>query len=154
MNHLLPVCHGSDVPLVVAEHWRLVEPLGLDGVHLAIGRTPVRDVRKALGADRIVGAFAGASRHKGLTLAEAGADYVAFGPAGETGLLGDEARAADDLFEWWSQMIEVPSVAEGGLAEADALRLSALADFLVPDRRLWDDRDPVARIAAFATTLR
>ncbi len=45
----------------------------------------MRDVRKALGADRIVGAFAGASRHKGMTLAEAGADYVAFGPVGEAG---------------------------------------------------------------------
>ena len=111
--------------LIVAEHWRLVAPLGLDGVHLASGRTPVRDARQALGRDRIVGAFAGASRHKGMTLADAGADYVAFGPAGETGLLGDEARAEDDLFRWWSEMIETPSVAEGGRERS--LRAAALA---------------------------
>ena len=114
---------------------------------------PLREVRKALGADRIVGAFAGASRHRGMTLAEAGADYVAFGPVGETGLLGDEERAPDDLFAWWSEMIETPCVAEGGVTEADAARLCATADFVVPDRRLWDDVDPVARLAAFAAAL-
>jgi thiamine-phosphate pyrophosphorylase len=152
VNHLLPVCHAADVPLVVAEHWRLVAPLGLDGVHLIAG-TPVREVREALGRDRIVGAFAGASRHKGMSLAEAGADYVAFGPVGETGLLGDAVRADDDLFQWWSEMIETPCVAEGGLTEADAARLSPMADFLVPDRRLWQAPDPVAAIAAFADAL-
>ena len=145
------------MPLLVAEHWRLVVPLGLDGVHLGqglgIGRTPLRDVRKALGAERIVGAFAGASRHRGMTLAEAGADYVAFGPVGETGLLGAEEHAPDELFEWWSEMIETPSVAEGAVTETDAARLAAFADFIVPDRRLWDDPNPVFRLAAFAAAL-
>jgi thiamine-phosphate pyrophosphorylase len=154
-NHLLPVCYEADVALVVAEHWRLVQPLGLDGVHLggASGSTPVREVRKALGPDRIVGCFAGASRHRGMTMAEAGADYVAFGPVGETGLLGDHARAGDDLFAWWSEMIETPCVAEGGLTPADAARLAPVADFVVPDRRLWGAPDPVAAIAGVATAL-
>jgi thiamine-phosphate pyrophosphorylase len=153
IDHLLPVCHAADVPLVVTEHWRLVEPLGLDGVHLGRGRTPIRDVRQALGRDRIVGAFAGASRHTGMTLAEAGADYVAFGPVGETGLLGDEERARDDLFAWWSEMIETPCVAEGGVSEADAARLAPFADFIVPDRWLWDAPDPAERIGAFAAAI-
>ena len=34
------------------------------------------EVRKALGADRIVGAWAGDSRHRAMSLAEAGADYL------------------------------------------------------------------------------
>ena len=152
-DNLLQVCHAADVALVVAEHWRLVQPLGLDGVHLGSGQTPVREARKALGPDRIVGAFAGTSRHRGMTLAEAGADYVAFGPVGETGLLGDEARAGDELFGWWSEMIETPSVAEGGVTEAEAARLSAVADFLVPDRRLWQFPDPAAAISALAAAL-
>ena len=150
---LTPPCHAAEVALLVAGHWRLVEPLGLDGVHLGDGRTPLREVRQALGADRIVGAWAGASRHRGMVLAEAGADYVAFGPVGDTGLLGGDERAPDDLFQWWSEMIETPSVAEGGLAEADAARLAATADFVVPDRRLWDDPDPAARLATYAAAL-
>ena len=150
---LMPPCHAAEVALVVADHWRLVEPLGLDGVHLVDARTPLREVRRALGPDRIIGAFAGASRHRGMTLAEAGADYVAFGPVGDTGLLGGDERAPDELFQWWSEMIETPSVAEGGVTEADAARLSAIADFLVPDRRIWDGPDPAARLAACAAAL-
>jgi thiamine-phosphate pyrophosphorylase len=153
VNHLLPVCHNADVALVVAEHFRMVEPLGLDGVHLGTSRTPIRDVRKALGPDRIIGASAGTSRHQGMILGEAGADYVAFGPVGETGMLGDDARAEDGLFQWWAEMIEVPSVAEGGVTAEDAARLAEAVDFVVPDVRLWDDPDPVARITAVAEAL-
>lgn len=152
-NLLMPPCHEAEVALVVADHWRLVAALGLDGVHLGDARTPLRDVRKALPRDSILGAFAGASRHRGMTAAEAGADYVSFGPVGDTGLLGDATRAPDELFAWWSEMIETPSVAEGGITEADAARLSATADFIVPDRRLWDDADPAARIGACAAAL-
>jgi thiamine-phosphate pyrophosphorylase len=146
-------CHEAEVALVVADHWRLVEPLGLDGVHLADSRVSLREVRRTLGADRIVGAFAGASRHRGMVLAESGADYVSFGPVSDTGLLGSDQRAPDDLFQWWSEMIETPSVAEGGVTEAEASRLGSIADFLVPDRRIWDDPDPSARFAACAAAL-
>lgn len=139
-NHVIEPCHEADVALVVTDHYRLVEALGLDGVHLsAAARTPMRDVRKALGDDVIVGAEAGTTKHQGIVLAEAGADYVSFGPIGDTGALGDDNRAGDDIFEWWGEMIETPSVAEGGVTPEDAGRLSAHVDFVVPDRKIWDD---------------
>lgn len=151
-NYLIEPCHNADVALIIAEHYRLVEPLGLDGVHLT-GRTQVRDVRKALGKDRIIGAFAGTSRHDGMVLAEAGADYVSFGPVGETGALGDDARADQDLFVWWAEMIETQSVAEGGVSVDDVARLAEAADFIVPDRRFWDAEDPIAALRAYAAVL-
>ncbi|MDT8343778.1 MAG: thiamine phosphate synthase [Thermohalobaculum sp.] len=153
-NHLLPVCHAADVALVIAEHHRLVRPLGLDGVHLGRSRTPMRDVRKALGRDAIVGAFGGAERHRAMSLAEAGADYVALGPVRVMGALGDGTAAPDELFQWWSEMIETPVVAEGGVTPEDARRLGAIADFIVPDPALvWDAPDPAAAIADFAAAL-
>jgi thiamine-phosphate pyrophosphorylase len=153
-NHLLPVTQAHDVALVIADHHRLVAPLGLDGVHLAASRTPVRDVRKALGPDRIIGAFAGVSRHIGMTLAEAGADYVAFGPVGETGALGDGSRAGDEIFEWWAEMIETPVVAEGGVTPTDAARLAPYADFVVPDVAVWSAPEGIeAALAPYAAAL-
>lgn len=153
-NHLLPVAHAHDVALVIADHHRLVAPLGLDGVHLTASRTPIREVRKALGPDRIVGAFAGTSRHIAITLAEAGADYIALGPVGETGALGDGSRAGDDLFQWWSEMIETPVVAEGGVTPADAARLAPFADFVVPDPGVWTAPEGIeAALAPYAEAL-
>ncbi len=137
VDHLMPVAHAHDVALLIADHYRLVGPLGLDGVHLATGRMPVREVRRALGAERIIGAFAGASRHMGMTLADAGADYVSLGPVGETGDLGDGRRAEDELFHWWAEVIETPVVVEGGVTPSDAARLARYADFVVPDPSVW-----------------
>ena len=139
VNHLIGPCHAADVAFVITDHYRLAEQLGMDGVHLVNARTPVREVRKALGQDRIVGAWAGASKHQGMVLAEAGADYVAFGPVGQTGALGDDTRAEDDLFAWWAEMIETPQVAEGGVSLADATRLAAHTDFVVPALDVWAD---------------
>lgn len=152
-NHLIAPCHDADVALVITDHYRLVEPLGLDGVHLGGTRTPLRDVRKTLGADRIVGAAAGASRHKGMVLAEAGADYVTLGPVGDTGVLGDDERAGDDLFQWWAEMIETPSVAEGGVDIEAARRLAEHADFVTPDVRIWENDDALDILRELNTAL-
>ena len=111
---LRDVTHARDIALVVTDHTILVERLGLDGVHLSDASRSVRDARKTLGPDAIVGSFCAASRHDGMTAGESGADYVAFGPL-TASTLGDGTTAPLDLFQWWSEMIEVPVVAQGGL---------------------------------------
>lgn len=65
--------------VVIDDHVKLAQRHGLDGVHLTDGARAVRDARKELGDDAIVGAFCGSSRHEGMTAAEHGADYVSFG---------------------------------------------------------------------------
>ena len=75
-----------------------------------------------------------------MTAAEIGADYVSFGPVGDTGL-GDGSLAPRELFEWWSEMIEVPVVAEGGLDTALAADLAPVADFLALGQEVWGHVD-------------
>lgn len=139
------VAHAHDVALVIDTHVGLVERLGLDGVHLTDGARSVRKVRKLLGADAIVGAFCGASRHDGMNAGEAGADYIGFGPAGRTAL-GDGTVAEFDLFEWWSQMIELPVVAEGALDEETVARLAPVTDFFAIGEEIWGQDDAVAAL--------
>ena len=78
--------------------------------------------------------------------AEAGADYVCFGPVGETGL-GTGPRAERDLFAWWSEMIEVPVVAEGALSEALVADFTPVTDFFAIGEEIWRDADPAAAMA-------
>ncbi|MEM7546838.1 MAG: thiamine phosphate synthase [Pseudomonadota bacterium] len=152
-DQLREVCHPRDVALVLTDHFRLVSSLGIDGVHLANPRLSVRDARKALGEDAIIGAFGGASRHQGMTLGEAGADYVALGPVMANGL-DDDKVAEPALFEWWAEMIETPSVAEGGMTLSLAEALSAHADFIAADSAVWDHAGgPGAGCAALAAVL-
>jgi thiamine-phosphate pyrophosphorylase len=139
------VAHRFDVALVIDTHVVLAQRLGLDGVHLMDGARSVRTARKELGADAIVGAFCAQSRHDGMNAGEAGADYVSFGPVGDT-TLGDGSRAEMDLFQWWSEMIEIPVVAEGGL-DADTIRtLSPVTDFFGIGEEIWRTGDPVAAL--------
>ena len=144
---LREVTHARDVAIVISEHVLLSERLGLDGVHLTDGSRSVRKTRKDLGDDAIVGAFCGASRHDGMTAGELGCDYISFGPVGATPL-GDGTRAEHELFEWWSQMIEVPVVAEGALDANIIARLSPVTDFFGIGEEIWRHDDPVAALGA------
>ena len=139
------VAHARDVAVVIDTHVSLAERLGLDGVHLTDGARSVRKTRTALGSDAIVGAYCGASRHDGRTAGEAGADYVAFGPVGATAR-GDGTRAGIDLFLWWSEMIEVPVVAEGALDEEILAALAPVTDFVAVGEEIWRSDDPVAAL--------
>ena len=151
-DRLRLVAHGRDVALVVENHWSLVERLGLDGVHLTDGARSVRKIRKDLGADAIVGAFCGASRHDGMSAAEAGADYVSFGPVSPTAL-GLGAEAPRELFDWWSDMIELPVVAEGGLTPDRVADLAGVTDFFAIGEEIWQSDDAVAAFAALIAPL-
>ena len=144
--------HDRDIPLVVDSHVGLVERHGLDGVHLPDSSRSVRKVRSALGGDLIVGAFCGRSRHDGLNAGEAGADYVAFGPTSPSDL-GDGGFASGDLFAWWSEMIELPVVAEGRLSEGTIRALARSADFFAFGPEIWSEENPAESLAAFARVI-
>ncbi|PZX19886.1 thiamine-phosphate pyrophosphorylase [Palleronia aestuarii] len=140
------VTEPRDVALVLSDHVQIASRAGLDGVHLRDGARNVRAARKTLGTDAIVGAFCGTSRHDGMNAGETGADYVAFGPVGGVPA-GDGSLADLDLFAWWSEMIELPCVAEGSL-DTDAIsNLSAITDFIALGEEIWMADDPSRRLA-------
>ncbi|MFZ0849319.1 MAG: thiamine phosphate synthase, partial [Hyphomicrobiaceae bacterium] len=100
-----------------------------------------------------VGADVGISRHDAMSLAEAGADYVAFGAPAH---LQDRTRAharRDDLVAWWGEIFEVACVALDVEIPAEAERLArAGVDFvavtLPPGQSAAATRDLVAGIGA------
>lgn len=145
------VAHARDVAIVVNTHTGLAERLGLDGVHLGDAAKSVREARKALGPDAIVGSFCGTSRHDGITAGEAGADYVAFGPLRA---VADAATAEFALFQWWSEMIEVPVVAEGGLTPDLVAQIAPATDFFAIGEEIWNTDDPVTALQTLTQALR
>lgn len=149
---LRELAHARDIALVIEAHVALAERLGLDGVHLPRGTGGIRKLRTQLGADAIIGADCGTSRHDGMNAAEAGADYVSFAPAGKTGL-GAGERAGRELFAWWSEMIEVPVVAEGALTPELVADLAPVVDFVALGNEIWEAPDPLATFRALVAPL-
>ena len=146
------VSHARDVAIVIENHLLMVERLGLDGVHLTDGARQVRYVRKELGADAIVGSFCGVTRHEGMNAGEAGADYVAFGPIGATPL-GTGEQVDFDLFDWWSQVIEVPVIAEGALTTEQVAKFGPVTDFFGVGEEIWSAENPSAALKALMAPL-
>ena len=136
--------HARDIAMVIDSHIMMVERLGLDGVHLTDGARSIRKARDELGDDAIVGSYCGQSRHEGLNAGESGADYVCFGPVGVSSL-GDGERAESDLFQWWSEMVEVPVVAEGNLSDDDLRLITPVTDFFGIGDEIWTCDDPAAQ---------
>ncbi len=146
------VAHARDVAIVIENHVLFVERHGLDGIHLTDGSRAIRALRKELGADAIVGSFCGISRHEGMSAGEAGADYIAFGPIGDTGL-GLGTQAPRDLFEWWSEMIEVPVIAEGALTRDLVEGFAPVTDFFALGAEIWGAEDPLSALKAILSPI-
>ncbi|MEF3048495.1 thiamine phosphate synthase [Pseudotabrizicola sp. L79] len=146
------VAHARDVAVVIDSHLLLVERLGLDGVHLPDGAKSVRKARKDLGADAIIGAYCGVTRHEGMAAGEAGADYIAFGPIGPSDL-GDGQQVDFDLFQWWSEVIEVPVVAEGALTRDLVEKFGPVSDHFAFGPEIWGTPDPVQTLKTLIAPL-
>ncbi|APE43346.1 thiamine phosphate synthase [Sulfitobacter alexandrii] len=149
---LRDVTHARDVALVISDHLLMVERLGLDGVHLNDAARTVRHARKELGEDAIVGSFCGPSKHEGMAAGEAGADYVSFGPV-QPSALGDGSHAETDLFQWWSEVIEVPVVAEGALDANMMRQLAPYTDFFGIGDEIWAADDPAAALGTLIAAM-
>lgn len=146
------IAHERDVAVVIDTHVQLAARHGLDGVHLLDSSRSVRTARKVLGADAIVGAYCGASRDAGMAAGEAGADYVAFGPVGANAL-GTGTRADPELFAWWSEMIEVPIVAEGGLTAELVASLAPVTDFFAIGDEIWSADVPATALRSLLAAM-
>lgn len=150
---LREICHARDVAVVIDDHYRMVKTHGLDGVHLTDGSRHVRDARAELGQDAIVGAYCGTEKHQGMTAGEIGTDYISFGPIGGSAL-GDGSVADADLFQWWSEMIEIPVIAEGHITDAALEIIKDHVDFITLSDEIWlASEGPVSALKSIVSKL-
>jgi len=143
---LVEMAQKADAAVLLAGDAQLARTLRADGVHLNVGKDLLgayEAARAILGNRGIVGIDAGISRHDAMTLAEAGADYIAFGAPPHL-KDRDKARARrDELIGWWGEIFEVPCVAFDVETREEAEALSrAGADFIAI--RLAADATPAA----------
>lgn len=148
---LRPVAQTRDVAFILNDRPDLAAATGCDGVHVGQQDTPYRKARAMVGPNAIVGVTCHDSRHLAMVAAEAGADYVAFGAFYPTTTKDAQFSAEPDLLEWWSELMEVPSVAIGGITPENCGPLvKAGADFLAICAAVWNrPESPASCVRAF-----
>jgi thiamine-phosphate pyrophosphorylase len=122
---------------------------GCDGAHVGQTDTPAAMARRILGG-LTMGVTCHSSRDLAMAAGEEGADYVAFVAFFPTSTKDVTVRADIEVLHWWSEMMEIPSVAIGGItAENCAPLVQAGADFLAVVGCVWNHPDgPAAGVKA------
>ncbi|MBX3483882.1 thiamine phosphate synthase [Phenylobacterium sp.] len=151
VDALSPIAQARGVAVILNDRPDLAARLGCDGVHVGQGDTPLKEARRIVGPDRMVGVTCHDSLHLAMEAAEDGADYVAFGAFFPTATKDAPTRADPELLTGWQADMLVPCVAIGGITVATARGLAkAGADFLAVSAGVWAHPDgPAAAVKAF-----
>jgi thiamine-phosphate pyrophosphorylase len=148
-DQALQLAHDRGVAFLVEGDVELARRIDADGVHIAADAAVYTHARERLGADAIIGAGCGQSRHDAMLLAERGVDYVAF----EAPVRNVKPELAS-LIAWWAEIFVVPCVAFGVESAEEARQLAALgADFATPADSLWQFPNAAQQFALFAAAL-
>jgi thiamine-phosphate pyrophosphorylase len=149
---LKAICDEFDVAFIVNDDIALAGQLGADGVHLGQSDENLKNARLALGKDVQIGITCHDSRHLAMEAGEGGANYVAFGAFFPTDTKETHHKPELDLLRWWSEMMEIPCVAIGGITPENCQPLiDAGADFLAVCGSVWNDpAGPAAAVRKFA----
>jgi thiamine-phosphate pyrophosphorylase len=153
LDRLLDLVQTAGIACLIEDDVARAERLGADGVHIPADAELYRHARASLGESANIGVGCGLDRHAAMSLAEMGADYVAFGPEAAGDI--DAIDQCAELIAWWSEIFVVPSVAWNIDDVERAARLASLgADFLAPSRAIWQDDDAAALIAGIDDAIR
>jgi len=135
---LAPIAQGRGVAVILNDRPDLAAALGCDGVHVGQSDASVASARRIMGKSAMIGATCHDSRHLAMEAAEAGADYVAFGAFFPTATKQTRHRPDPEILTIWQEVMEVPSVAIGGITVDNAGTLVAAgADFLAVSAGVW-----------------
>lgn len=152
LSPLVALAQARDIAVLLEDRPALLAETGADGLHLNLAenrKSPVKELRRRLGDDVILGAGCGNSRHLAMTAGEQGADYIAFG-AFEGG-----PAAEPELVAWWEAVMTPPQVACGAMDLVQAQDLAvAGADFLALAPGFWlAGGDPAAALTGLLAAL-
>jgi thiamine-phosphate pyrophosphorylase len=145
IDALRPVAQARDVAFLLNDRAELVRQTGCDGVHVGQDDMPARQARALMGPDTILGVTCKGSRDLAMQAGEDGADYVAFGAFYPSGTKDVSGFIEPDILQWWSELMELPCCAIGGITPGNCAPLvQAGADFLAVVGCVWDRPDGAA----------
>lgn len=137
-ERLITIVQRAGAAFILNDRPDLAKRAGADGVHIGQDDMPYADARAIMGKDAMIGVTAHDSRHLAMDAAEAGADYVAFGSMYPTQTKQARISAGPDIIQWWSEIMEIPCVAIGGITVGNvAPIIAAGADFVAVSAGVW-----------------
>lgn len=113
-KRLCEMLAGYDTKLIINDRLDIAMLSGADGVHLGQSDIPVKDARKLLGADKIIGATAKTVEQARQAVAD-GADYLGSGAWFFTETKKDAIPISEETYRAILKEAPIPNVAVGGI---------------------------------------
>lgn len=124
-KELVPLCHRFGVPLIINDHPQFCQKAGADGVHLGQDDMSVREARRILGPDAIIGATAH-NVEEAVRAESDGADYLGSGAAFGSLTKRNAVRINPEEYRKITSSVHIPVAAIGGIHEDNILKLKGL----------------------------
>lgn len=111
---MLAICRKHGVPLIINDRVDIAAKVGADGVHVGLDDMSVKDARRILGNDKIIGATA--HNVKEALSAEAdGADYLGVGAVFGSSTKSDAKPLEMSELKAVCEAVKIPVCAIGGI---------------------------------------
>lgn len=109
------LCHKYNVPLIINDNVEVALKSGADGVHVGIEDTPVKDIRRRVPTDFIIGATCKTTEQAKIAEAE-GADYMGVGAVFPSPTKVNAVRITNEQLREIVSSVSIPAVAIGGIS--------------------------------------
>ena len=118
---LCELCKKNNVLFIVNDHVDIALMVDADGVHVGQEDMPVSEIRKILGANKIIGLSTHSVEDAYKVLLQ-DLDYIGVGPIFPT-TTKDRAAVGIEYMEYVEKNINLPYIAIGGIKEANLLQV-------------------------------
>lgn len=116
------LCRQYGVPFVINDNVEIALAMDADGVHVGQSDMEAGDVRRKLGADKLIGVSA-QTVEQALLAQERGADYLGVGAVFPTGSKADAVEVGHDTLKAICEAVTIPVVAIGGITRDNVAEL-------------------------------
>ena len=117
------LCRKYKVPFIINDNVEIAKAIDADGVHVGQSDMEAGDVRKRLGADKIIGVSA-KTVEQALLAEKHGADYLGVGAVFTTSTKTDATGVSHETLRDICQAVKIPVVAIGGITKDNVYELS------------------------------
>lgn len=131
-REMTALCHSHGTALIINDNVEVALKSGADGVHVGIEDTPVKEIRKMVPGDFIIGATA-KTTEQAQRAEQEGADYIGVGAVFPSPTKKNAIRITLEQLKKISGSVRIPAVAIGGITyeNADTLRGGGMAGMAV-----------------------
>lgn len=144
---LREMVQGFDTKLIINDRVDIALLSGADGVHLGQEDVPVKEARKLLGAEKLIGATAKTVEQARQAVAES-ADYLGSGAWFSTETKRDAVPISEEVYKAILSCAPIPNVAVGGITPENAKKpLACGATGLAISAGILKVENPAAQIA-------